>query len=78
MTACYHILSSADEDEDYIMETFPIVKHKDEAKFGAYRTKRVILKIYDAIQQAMEIGEPYRILLDPLPADPRIAHLSTP
>ncbi|KUK70242.1 MAG: Putative adenine-specific methylase MJECS02, partial [Methanocalculus sp. 52_23] len=29
------------------METFPIVKRKDEAKYGRYRTKEVILRKYD-------------------------------
>ena len=44
---------------DYILETFPIVKRKDEQAHGAYHTKRVILDIYDAMQQAMETGAPY-------------------
>jgi hypothetical protein len=30
------------------METFPIVKRKDEAACDEYRTKRVILEIYAA------------------------------
>ena len=54
---------------DYILETFPIVKRKDEQAHGAYRTKRVILDIYDAMQQAMEIGTAYHTRLDPLPAN---------
>ena len=58
----------------YIMETFPIVRCKDEAAHGEYRTKRVILEIYDAMQQAIETGQPYQTLLDPPPADPRVAH----
>ena len=32
---------------DYILETFPIVKRKDEQTHSEYRTKRVILDIYD-------------------------------
>jgi len=56
------------------MDTFPIVKRKDEAKHGGYRTKRVILEIYDAMRQAMDTGEPYQTLLDPPPADPRCCH----
>ena len=58
------------------METFPIVKRKDEAAHGrgAYRTKRVILEIYDMMQRAKESGQPYQALLDPPPADPRVAH----
>jgi len=59
---------------DYIMETFPIVKRKDEQKYGEYRTKRVILEIYDAMAEAICTGTPYQTVLDPPPADPRVAH----
>lgn len=58
----------------YIMDTFPIVKRKDEAKWGDYRTKRVILEIYDAMQEAIGTGQPYKTRLDPPPADPRCCH----
>jgi len=56
------------------METFPIVKSRDEKKFGDYRTKLMILKIYDEMKKAMETGKPYQTILDPPPADPRVAH----
>ena len=36
------------------MERFPLVERKDEAAHGEYRTKRVILEIYDEMQRAME------------------------
>jgi len=52
---------------DYILETFLIVKRKDEQAHGEYRTKRVILDIYDAMQQAMATGTPYHTRLDPPP-----------
>jgi hypothetical protein len=52
-----------------MLETFPIVKRKDEQAHGEYRTKRVILDIYDAMQQAIETGTPYRTRLDPPPAN---------
>lgn len=58
----------------YIMETFPIVKRKDEAKWGEYRTKRVILEIYDEMTEAMRSGKPYQTRLDPPPGDPRCCH----
>ena len=57
------------------METFPIVKRKDIQKVDAYRTKLVILDIYDKMRAAITIGEPYQTLLDPPPGDPRAAHL---
>ena len=56
------------------MESFPIVKRKDEKAFGAYRTKRVILEVYDEMRRAMETGEAYRTRLVPPPADPAVAH----
>ena len=34
---------------DYIMETFPIVKKKDEKAYGRYRTKETILREYDGM-----------------------------
>jgi hypothetical protein len=58
----------------YIMDTFPIVRRKDEGKYnGDYRTKRVILDIYDAMQKAIRKGQPYQTLLDPPPGPPRDA-----
>ncbi len=59
----------------YIMDTFPIVRRRDEGKYnGDYRTKRVILEIYDAMQDAIRTGQPYQTRLDPPPADPRCCH----
>ena len=54
------------------METFPIVRRKDEEKHGNYRTKRAILEIYDAMQKSIRTGKPYQTLLDPPPGPPEI------
>lgn len=54
----------------YIMDTFPIVKRKEEAAYGHYRTKDTILEIYDAMQRGMATGEPYVSPLDPPPGPP--------
>lgn len=67
--AFFHLYGIGRSDSDYIMETFPIVKRKDEAAHGEYRTKRVILEIYDRMARAAETGEPYRTPLDPPPVD---------
>jgi len=55
---------------EHILETFPIVKRKDEAEHGEYRTKRVILEIYDAMQESMRTGQPWRSPLEPPPGPP--------
>jgi hypothetical protein len=58
----------------YVMDTFPIVRRKDEQEHGEFRTKRVILEIYDAMAEAQRTGATYQTRLDPPPADPRVAH----
>lgn len=58
----------------YIMDTFPIVKRKDEQRHGEFRTKNTILQIYDALADSIRTGQPYQTVLDPPPADPRVAH----
>lgn len=57
------------EDVDYIMETFPIVKRKDIAAHGEYRTKRMILEIYDAMAEAERMGVAYASPLDTASAE---------
>jgi hypothetical protein len=61
------------EDVAYILDTFPIVRRKDEAEHGEYRTKRVILEIYDAMSAGASIAD-YKTRLDPPPADLRCCH----
>jgi len=70
----FHLYGIERDDVDYIMDTFPIVRRKDEAQYGEYRTKRLILEVYDRMGEAMASGEPYQTLLDPPPADPSICH----
>jgi hypothetical protein len=72
--AYFHLYGLARADVSYIIDTFPIVKRKDEANFGTYRTRDQILAIYDAMQTAIATGTAYQTLLDPPPADPRRAH----
>jgi hypothetical protein len=63
----FHLYGIKRDDVDYIMETFPIVKRKDIAAHGTYRTKDQILAIYDAMAAADSSGAEYLTLLDPAP-----------
>ena len=69
-----HYFPTPKDAVGYIMDTFPIVRRKDETRFGEYRSKSVVLDIYDAMQTATATGEPYRTRLDPPPADPSCCH----
>ncbi len=55
---------------DYIMETFPIVKRKDEKDYGTYRTKLRILEIYDQMTHCLATNTEYRSTLNPPPGPP--------
>jgi hypothetical protein len=72
--AFFHLYGIERDDVDYIMETFPIIRRKDIAAHGEFRTKRLILERYDALADAMATGTEYQTVLDPPPADPRVAH----
>lgn len=75
--AFFHLYGLSRDDTDYVMETFPIVRKNDEKAHGEYRTKRLILEVYDAMAEAARTGKPYETRLDPPPADPRVAHPDT-
>jgi len=84
--AFLHLYGLNRDDTAYILDTFPIVKRKDEArtaeknaageviKPGRYITKDTILEIYDALADSTQTGQPYQTRLDPPPADPRCCH----
>ena len=65
--AFFHLYGIDRDDVDYIMETFPIVKRKDIQQHGTFRSKDLILQIYDAMAEATRTGKPYQTILDPPP-----------
>ena len=50
----FHLYGVTRDDTGYIMDTFPIVKRKDEEAHGWFRTKHLILDRYDAMAKAFE------------------------
>lgn len=72
--AFFHLYQVGRDDLDYIMDTFPIVRRKDEVEHGDYRTKRLIIERYDALTESMATGAEYKTVLDPPPADASVGH----
>jgi hypothetical protein len=66
--AFFHLYGVERGDVDYIMETFPIVKRRDLERYGSFRTKELILQVYDAMAEAARTGHSYQTILDPPPA----------
>ena len=44
----FHLYGLSRDDADYILSTFPIVQREDEAEFGTYRTRSLILAYMSA------------------------------
>jgi hypothetical protein len=72
--AFFHLYEINHGDVDYIMETFPIVKKKDIAEHGTYRTKERILEIYDEMATCRAEGTSWESPLNPPPGDARATH----
>ena len=50
LDACYfHLYGLSREDAAYILDTFPIIQRQDQAQFGRYRTKALILAYMNAL-----------------------------
>ncbi|MDE0511990.1 MAG: restriction endonuclease [Gammaproteobacteria bacterium] len=45
----FHLYGLTREEASYVMDTFPIVRREDEAEFGRYRTKDLILAYMNAL-----------------------------
>lgn len=63
--ACFVLYGITRADADYIMDTFLIVKRKEEATLGSYVTKERVLAAYDEMQIAIDSGELYESPLEP-------------
>ncbi|MFE0575157.1 Eco57I restriction-modification methylase domain-containing protein [Streptomyces albogriseolus] len=72
----FHFYGITRDDVSYILDTFPIVKRKDEERYGEYRTKHLILAEYDRMAAAgLTLENPliegesgtYQSTLTPLP-----------
>ena len=67
--AFFHMYGLERDEVDYIMDTFPGVARDDVAAHGEYRTKRVILEIFDDMANCIRRGYAYRTRLSPPPAE---------
>ena len=46
------------DDVEHIMDSFPIVKRRDEEKHGSFRTKEMILREYDKLAGSSLVAPP--------------------
>lgn len=73
--AFLHLYGLSRADAAYILDTFPIVRRKDEAAHGTYRTRDTILALYDQFAECAAESRAFASAALALPpADPRAAH----
>jgi hypothetical protein len=73
--AFFHLYGLSREDAAYILDTFPIVRRKDEAAYGTYRTRDTILEHFDELRRCAAEGRAFTNAALALPAaDPCAAH----
>jgi hypothetical protein len=65
--AYFHLYGLDREDTEYVLDTFRLVRMRDEKQHGEYRTKRLILDVYDRMAAAVAGKEPFDTLLNPRP-----------
>ena len=45
----FHLYGISNDDAEYILSTFPIVRREDEAEFGSYRTSEMVISYMNAL-----------------------------
>jgi hypothetical protein len=63
--AFFHLYGISRDDAEYILGTFDVLERADVRQYGEFRTKRVVLELYDALAAASATGQPYVSPLGP-------------
>jgi hypothetical protein len=73
--AFLHLFGVNVGDAEYIMSTFSVLRAREEARYGGcFVTRDRILTVFERMDAAMRSGTRYATLIDPAPADTRVAH----
>ena len=75
--AFLHLYGLDRSDAEWVLDSFPVLKKNEESKLGEFRTKRLVLAMYDAMAEAQRTATAFASPLVIPPADPRAAHPAT-
>jgi len=76
--AFFVVMGFAAPEVEFVLDSLEKIKARDQETFGAYETRRLVLDVYNRMQNATKAKLAYETLLDPPAADPRVAHPSFP
>jgi hypothetical protein len=72
--AVLHLYQLTRSQAEWLLDSFTVLRKYEEQDYGEFRTKRLVLEIFDALAEAQRTGTPYQTRLDPPPADPSCCH----
>jgi hypothetical protein len=61
----------------WLLDSFTVLRKYEEKDHNEFRTKRLVLEIFNEIAKARETGSVFQTRLDPAPADPSCCHPPT-
>jgi hypothetical protein len=65
--AMLHLYGLDRSDCEHVLDSFLVLRKYEERDHGEFRTKRLVLAVYDAMARAAETGAPFESPLDPPP-----------
>jgi hypothetical protein len=72
--AAFHIYQLSRSQVEWVPDSFSVLRKYEERDHGEYRTRPLVLEIFDRMLEAHRTGTRYQSLLSPSPADPSICH----
>lgn len=65
--AMFHIYGLTRPEVEHVLDSFFVVRRYEERDHGEFRTKRLVLQVFDAMAEAARTGRPHQTVLDPPP-----------
>jgi hypothetical protein len=72
--AVLHLYGLNPTQAEWLLDSFTVLRKYEERDHGEFRTKRVVLEIYDEMATAKQTGRAYQTRLTPPPADSSCCH----
>ena len=72
--AVLHLYGLDRAQVEWLLDSFTVLRKYEERDHGEFRTKRVVLEIYDEIAAAKQTDRAFQTRLNPIPADPSCCH----
>ncbi len=78
IAAFFHLYGLGPDDTAHVLDTFPVVRKRDEAAHGSDRTAHTILDLHSRLTAATASSTPDVSPLHPTPANPGPTHPDRP